>query len=225
MRFFLPSGREAWARFTRLGTRGSSERWRSRSCRNISPLPRNSGSASSGRPRRSPSSRIPTSVRSTTWAIRTVSSTWSWSTWRERRWPSWQSAGDIARGEVAHLYPAFLPDGRHFVFAARNVDPEKTSIMSPIMSASTISTNGRRAGAPRRSWFERNTTRFCRRCLRAGSAGRSKASGLDRGGQMQVWNRSGSELFYAAGEGMLMSVAMRLAAGRLAIFMAIFLPI
>ncbi len=35
---------------------------------------------------------------------------------------------------------------------------------------------------------------------------------------MQVWNRSGSELFYAAGEGMLMSVAMRLAAGRLAIF-------
>ena len=34
------------------------------------------------------------------------------------------------------------------------------------------------------------------------------------GGQMPVWNRNGSELFYAARDGMLMSVAMRLAAGR-----------
>ncbi|HEY6050288.1 MAG TPA: hypothetical protein VIZ58_03505, partial [Thermoanaerobaculia bacterium] len=29
---------------------------------------------------------------------------------------------------VAHFYPVFLPDGRHFVFVARNLDPEKTSI-------------------------------------------------------------------------------------------------
>ncbi|MDQ6892588.1 MAG: protein kinase [Acidobacteriota bacterium] len=35
---------------------------------------------------------------------------------------------DTKSGEVAHFYPAFLPDGRHFVFVARNVDPEKTSI-------------------------------------------------------------------------------------------------
>jgi serine/threonine protein kinase len=35
---------------------------------------------------------------------------------------------DKAFGEVAHFYPSFLPDGRHFVFVARNVDPEKTSI-------------------------------------------------------------------------------------------------
>jgi eukaryotic-like serine/threonine-protein kinase len=39
------------------------------------------------------------------------------------------TALDAARGEVAHFHPAFLPDGRHFVFVARNIDPEKTSIM------------------------------------------------------------------------------------------------
>ncbi|HKF42440.1 MAG TPA: protein kinase [Thermoanaerobaculia bacterium] len=36
---------------------------------------------------------------------------------------------DTARGEVWHSHPAFLPDGRHFVFAATNLDPEKTSVM------------------------------------------------------------------------------------------------
>ena len=34
---------------------------------------------------------------------------------------------DTARGEVTHFHPAFLPDGRHFVYVARNIDPEKTS--------------------------------------------------------------------------------------------------
>ncbi len=35
---------------------------------------------------------------------------------------------DAARGDVAHFFPAFLPDGKHFVFVARNLDPEKTEI-------------------------------------------------------------------------------------------------
>jgi len=39
------------------------------------------------------------------------------------------TALDATRGEVAHFHPAFLPDGRHFLFVARNIDPEKTSIM------------------------------------------------------------------------------------------------
>jgi eukaryotic-like serine/threonine-protein kinase len=38
------------------------------------------------------------------------------------------TAPDPARGE-AHFHPDFLPDGRHFVFVARDIDPEKTSIM------------------------------------------------------------------------------------------------
>jgi hypothetical protein len=37
------------------------------------------------------------------------------------------------------------------------------------------------------------------------------------GGQMPVWNRNGSELFYAARDGMLTSVTLRLAAGRVEI--------
>jgi len=39
------------------------------------------------------------------------------------------TALDTARGESWHAHPAFLPDGRHFVFVAPNVDPEKTSVM------------------------------------------------------------------------------------------------
>jgi predicted Ser/Thr protein kinase len=35
---------------------------------------------------------------------------------------------DSARGE-AHEHPAFLPDGRHFLFVSRDIDPEKTSVM------------------------------------------------------------------------------------------------
>jgi len=35
---------------------------------------------------------------------------------------------DAAAGEVAHLFPDLLPDGRHFLFVARHLDPEKTEI-------------------------------------------------------------------------------------------------
>ncbi len=37
------------------------------------------------------------------------------------------TAPDSARGE-AHFHPSFLPDDRHFLFVARDVDPEKTSV-------------------------------------------------------------------------------------------------
>jgi Tol biopolymer transport system component len=36
---------------------------------------------------------------------------------------------DRARGDAAHLFPSFLPDGRHFVFAARNIDPGKSVVV------------------------------------------------------------------------------------------------
>jgi eukaryotic-like serine/threonine-protein kinase len=39
------------------------------------------------------------------------------------------TALDAARGDLGHFHPAFLPDGRHFVFLAFNPDPEKTSVM------------------------------------------------------------------------------------------------
>jgi Tol biopolymer transport system component len=43
--------------------------------------------------------------------------------------PAPVTALDTTEGEVSYFHPAFLPDGRHFVFVARNIDPEKTSIM------------------------------------------------------------------------------------------------
>jgi Tol biopolymer transport system component len=36
---------------------------------------------------------------------------------------------DRARGDSALLFPTFLPDGRHFVVAARNVDPVKSALV------------------------------------------------------------------------------------------------
>ena len=36
---------------------------------------------------------------------------------------------DAAAGDIAHFHASFLPDGKHFVFVARNVDPEKTAVV------------------------------------------------------------------------------------------------
>jgi Tol biopolymer transport system component len=37
---------------------------------------------------------------------------------------------DATRGDASHLLPIFLPGGRRFVFVARNVDPEKTTLVA-----------------------------------------------------------------------------------------------
>ena len=42
--------------------------------------------------------------------------------------PKPATALDTKRGDAAHLFPSFLPDGRRFTFAARNVDPRKSSV-------------------------------------------------------------------------------------------------
>jgi eukaryotic-like serine/threonine-protein kinase len=44
---------------------------------------------------------------------------------------------DAARGE-AHFHPVFLPDARHFLFVARDVDPEKTSVMLASLDSKEI---------------------------------------------------------------------------------------
>jgi Tol biopolymer transport system component/predicted Ser/Thr protein kinase len=38
------------------------------------------------------------------------------------------TAPDQALGETSHRWPWFLPDGRHFLYTARNDDPEKTTV-------------------------------------------------------------------------------------------------
>jgi serine/threonine protein kinase len=35
---------------------------------------------------------------------------------------------DASRNEIEHIWPYFLPDGRHFLFLARNVQPENSAI-------------------------------------------------------------------------------------------------
>ena len=47
------------------------------------------------------------------------------------------TAPDPARGE-AHFHPAFLPDGRHFVFVSRDIDPEKTSVMLASLDSKVV---------------------------------------------------------------------------------------
>ncbi len=50
------------------------------------------------------------------------------------------TAIDTARGDVAHFHPDVLPDGRHFVFVARNLDPEKTSVMLGSLDSKDVRT-------------------------------------------------------------------------------------
>jgi Tol biopolymer transport system component len=45
---------------------------------------------------------------------------------------------DSSYGENWHGHPAFLPDGRHFVFVARSIDLEKTSVMLGSLGSRTV---------------------------------------------------------------------------------------
>jgi eukaryotic-like serine/threonine-protein kinase len=45
---------------------------------------------------------------------------------------------DPAQGEVAHDHPVFLSDGRHFLFVARNIDPDKTSVMLAALGSKDV---------------------------------------------------------------------------------------
>lgn len=42
--------------------------------------------------------------------------------------PSQVTTVDASRGEIEHIWPYFLPDGRHFLFLARNAQPENSAI-------------------------------------------------------------------------------------------------
>jgi serine/threonine protein kinase/Tol biopolymer transport system component len=49
--------------------------------------------------------------------------------------PTAISALDQSRGETAHQYPAFLPDGRHFVYAIRSIVPENGGVFVASLDA------------------------------------------------------------------------------------------
>lgn len=42
--------------------------------------------------------------------------------------PSQVTTVDASRNEVEHIWPYFLPDGRHFLFLVRNAQPENSAI-------------------------------------------------------------------------------------------------
>jgi Tol biopolymer transport system component len=42
--------------------------------------------------------------------------------------PSQVTTVDASRSEIEHIWPHFLPDGRHFLFLARNAQPENSAI-------------------------------------------------------------------------------------------------
>lgn len=42
--------------------------------------------------------------------------------------PSQVTTVDASRNEVEHIWPSFLPDGRHFLFLVRNAQPDNSAI-------------------------------------------------------------------------------------------------
>ena len=98
------------------------------------------------------------------------------------------TALDAARGEVAHFHPAFLPDGRHFVFVARNIDPGED-----LRHARVARFEGGAAALPRRLRRDlRDRRATC--CLRAttrSSPGGSIRGSLQLSGQPVTRDRAG----------------------------------
>src|SRR5207237_4215217 len=42
---------------------------------------------------------------------------------------------DETEGEVAHVWPYFLPDGKHFIYSARNRNPQKTGLYAGMLDS------------------------------------------------------------------------------------------
>src|SRR5712691_93819 len=54
-----------------------------------------------------------------------------------RNVPKADTSLDAARGEVAHAFPVFLPDGRHFLYFAASSRPGESSIRVGSLDSST----------------------------------------------------------------------------------------
>jgi len=129
----------------------------------------------------------------------------------------------LIRTKEDKLLPVVTPNGRHVLVAipragnyARTLLPisggeQPVSLTTdPRFSEEhpTISPDGR--------WMAFESRESGQREVYIQSAtGGPKRQVSSGGGQMAVWNRNGSELFYLATDGMLMSVALRLSPGRI----------
>jgi dipeptidyl aminopeptidase/acylaminoacyl peptidase len=131
----------------------------------------------------------------------------------------------LIRTKQDKIFPTVSPDGQHLLMSS----PEGgnyTRVLSPLsergdslrLSADARFSEEHPEFSPDGHWTAFDSTESGQREVYVQSLpGGPKRQVSIGGGQMPVWNRNGSELFYAAKDGMLMSVIMRLAVGRLEI--------
>jgi dipeptidyl aminopeptidase/acylaminoacyl peptidase len=131
----------------------------------------------------------------------------------------------LVRTKQDKILPTVSPDGRHLLVSA----PESgnyTRLLVPLsepghplrLSGDTRSSEEHPEMSPDGRWtaFDSDESGQREVYVQPLPTGPKRQVSIG-GGQMPVWNRNSSELFYAARDGMLRSAALRVAAGRLEI--------
>ncbi|MFY9551101.1 MAG: hypothetical protein WAU32_08130, partial [Thermoanaerobaculia bacterium] len=131
----------------------------------------------------------------------------------------------LIRTKHDKILPTVLPDGRHLLMGITE-GPNYTRVLTPLsgvgdslrLSANSQFSEEHPEVSPDGRWTAFDSSESGQRevYVQPLPEGPKRQVSIG-GGQMPVWNRNGSELFYAARGGMLMSVAMHLGAGRLEI--------
>ncbi len=127
----------------------------------------------------------------------------------------------LIRSKKDKLLPTLGPDGRHLLVSV----PEKGNFARVVLSLSDPADSSKLSGDPRFSeehsvispdgrWttFESRESGEREVYVQPFSGGPKRQVSVG-GGQMPVWNRNGSELFYAARNGVLMSVSLHVSSG------------
>jgi Tol biopolymer transport system component len=131
----------------------------------------------------------------------------------------------LIRTKQDKLLPTVSPDGGHLLYSASE-GAIYTRVLSPIsgggdsvrLSGDSRFSEEHPGISPDGRWTAFDSSESGQREVYVQPlSGAPKRQVSIGGGQTPVWNRNGSELFYAARDGMLMSVGIHLAAGRLEI--------
>jgi Tol biopolymer transport system component len=121
------------------------------------------------------------------------------------------------------ILPSVSPDGSQLLYSVSRGSTFSRSMFSLVRPSQPISLTGASlfseqhpAFSPDGRWcaFDSNDSGAREVYIQAIPDGPRHQLSI-RGGQMPVWNRDGSEIFYAARDGMLMSVKLRISGGRL----------
>jgi len=128
----------------------------------------------------------------------------------------------LVRSDRDKLYPSVLPDGRHILFDDIKAPGYVRSLVSlddpnhvvPIGGEGPFSEEHPAISADGRWTAFDSLESGSREVYVQALGGGPKRQVSVGGGQMPVWNRNGRELFYAAANGTLMSVGLRVENGR-----------